>query len=85
MGRDVAPPILREYASTDLQIYKLNKEMGKNCRTILEMIDDGNTASIAQFVNRGADYIFPESKSKLAMYYLLLKYYPGVKSCSYKK
>ena len=79
MGRDVVPPILREYASTDLQIYKLNNEMGKNCRTILEMIDDGNTASIAQLINRGADYVFPERKSKLAMYYLLLKYYPGVK------
>ncbi|UCC20171.1 MAG: alkaline phosphatase family protein [Promethearchaeota archaeon] len=79
MGRDVAPPILREYASLDLQIYKINKEMGTNCKTILEMLDDGNTASIAQFINRGAAYIFPERKSKLAMYYLLLKYYPGVK------
>ncbi|MFX1418197.1 MAG: alkaline phosphatase family protein [Promethearchaeota archaeon] len=79
MGRDVAPPILREYASLDLQIYKLNREMGTNCKTILEMIDDGNTASIAQFINRGSNYIFPERKSKLALYYLLLKYYPGVK------
>jgi len=79
MGRDVAPPILREYASTNLQIYNLNNEIGKNCRTILEMIDNGNTASIAQFINRGSDYIFPEHKANLALYYLLLIYYPGVK------
>ncbi len=79
MERDVSPPLLREYASLDLQIYKLNNDMGNNCRTILEMVGDGNTASIAQFINRGADYIFPERKTKLAMLYLILKYYPNVK------
>ncbi|MFX1594296.1 MAG: alkaline phosphatase family protein, partial [Promethearchaeota archaeon] len=45
MDRDVAPPILREYASKNLQIYKINEEMSKNCRTILEMAGEGNTAS----------------------------------------
>ncbi|MFX1309571.1 MAG: alkaline phosphatase family protein [Promethearchaeota archaeon] len=79
MDRDVAPPILREYASKNLQIYKINEEMSKNCRTILEMAGEGNTASIAQFINRGSDYIFPERKTKLAMFYLLLRYFPGVK------
>jgi len=79
MNRDVAPPILREYASKNLQIYKINEEMGNNCRTILEMVGDGNKASIAQFINRGSDYIFPERKTKLAMFYLLLKYFPSVK------
>ncbi|MFX0000175.1 MAG: alkaline phosphatase family protein [Candidatus Hodarchaeota archaeon] len=79
MGRDFSPPILREYAAKDLQIYKINNDMGKNCRTILEMVGEGNTASIAQFINRGADYIFPERKTKLAMFYLLLKYLPSVK------
>ncbi|MFX0006128.1 MAG: alkaline phosphatase family protein [Candidatus Hermodarchaeota archaeon] len=79
MGRNVAPPILREYASKNLQIYKINEDMGDRCKTILEMVGDGNKASIAQFINRGSDYIFPERKSKLAMFYLFLKYFPGVK------
>lgn len=79
MERDYSPPILREYASTDLEIYKINEDMSNNCRTLLEMVGDGNTASIAQFINRGADYIFPERKTKLAMLYLILKYYPSVK------
>ncbi|MFX1437634.1 MAG: alkaline phosphatase family protein [Promethearchaeota archaeon] len=79
MIRDVAPPILREYASKNLQIYKINEEMGNNCRTLLEMVGDGNKASIAQFINRGANYVFPERKAKLAMFYLILKYFPSVK------
>ena len=79
MDRDSAPPILREYAAKDLQIYKINKDMGNNCQTILEMMPEGNTASIAQFINRGSDYVFPERKTKLAMFYLLLKYFPNVK------
>ncbi len=79
MGRDWAPPMLREYAAKDLQIYKINKDMGNNCQTILEMVGDGNKASIAQFINRGSDYIFPERKTKLAMFYLLMKYFPNVK------
>jgi predicted AlkP superfamily phosphohydrolase/phosphomutase len=79
MGRDFSPPILRSYAATNLQIYNINNEMGDNCRTVLEMVGDGNTASIAQFINRGSNYIFPERKTRLALYYLLLKYYPSVK------
>jgi predicted AlkP superfamily phosphohydrolase/phosphomutase len=79
MDRDVAPPLLREYASKNLQIYKINEDMGENCRTLLEMVGDGNTASIAQFINRGADYIFPERKTQLAMLYLMLKYFPSVR------
>ena len=71
MGRDTAPPFLRCYAAKDFQIYKMNKDLGSNCQTILEMIDDGNTTSIAQFINRGTDYFFPENKIKLAFYYLL--------------
>ncbi len=79
MGRDYSPPILRSYAARDMQIYKLNKEIGNNCKTILEMINDGNTASITQFISRGSNYFFPERKTKLAMYYLILKYFPNVK------
>jgi hypothetical protein len=79
MNRSVAPPVLREYASKNLQIYKLNEEMGNNCRTLLEMVGEGNKASIAQFINRGSNYIFPERKTKLAMYYLVLRYFPSVK------
>jgi hypothetical protein len=79
MGRDVAPPILREYASKTLQIYNINKDIGNNCRTILEMAGDGNKASIAQFINRGANYIFPERKTQLVMLYLILKYFPSVR------
>ena len=74
MGRDRAPPILRAYAGKNFQIYKMSKELGQNCKTILEMIENGNTLSIAQFINRGADYIFPESKIKLIYYYLLFSF-----------
>ncbi|MFX1588107.1 MAG: alkaline phosphatase family protein [Promethearchaeota archaeon] len=79
MGRDFSPPILRSYAAKNLQIYKINNEIGNNCRTIFEMVGDGNSASIAQFINRGSNYVFPERKTRLALYYLLLKYYPSVK------
>jgi len=79
MGRDVAPPFLRDYAARNLQIYKLNKDLGNRCKTILEMVGDGKTASIAQFVNRGSSYFFPERKTKLAMYYLTLYYSRNIK------
>jgi len=79
MNRNVTPPILREYGSKNLQIYKINEEMENNCRTILEMAGDGNKASIAQFINRGSNYVFPERKTKLAMFYLILKYFPSVR------
>ncbi|MFX1392173.1 MAG: alkaline phosphatase family protein [Promethearchaeota archaeon] len=73
MGRYVSPPMLRSYAARDFQIYRMNDDLGFNCQTILEMIGEGNTASIAQFINRGADYFFPENKIKLVYYYLLFK------------
>ncbi|MFX0106513.1 MAG: alkaline phosphatase family protein [Candidatus Hodarchaeota archaeon] len=79
MGRDFTPPILRTYGATNLQIYNLNSEIGNNCKTILEMAGDGNTVSIVQFINRGSNYVFPERKTRLALYYLLLMYYPSVK------
>ncbi|MBD3342292.1 MAG: hypothetical protein GF353_24545, partial [Candidatus Lokiarchaeota archaeon] len=72
MDRSTFPPTLRSYSSNDLQIYKINQDLGKNCATILEAVEDGNTASIAQFINRGTDYFFPENKIKLILYYLLL-------------
>ena len=72
MDRETNPPITRNYAARDMGIYKLNKDMGNNCKTILEMIEEGNTASITQFLNRGANYFYPERKTKLAMLYLLL-------------
>jgi len=78
MERNKTPPLLRSYGSygynQGIQIYKLNDDMGTNCRTLLEMVGEGNTASIAQFINRGVTYFFPERKTKLAMYYLLIKY-----------
>ncbi|MFW9942627.1 MAG: alkaline phosphatase family protein [Candidatus Thorarchaeota archaeon] len=79
MGRDTAPPYLRDYAARNLQIYKLNKDLGNRCKTILEMVGDEKTASIAQFVNRGSRYFFPERKTKLAMYYLTLYYSRNIK------
>ena len=75
MGRNVGPPFLRDYSAKNLQIYKLNNDLGDKCQTILEMVGDENTASIAQFINRGAKYFFPERKSKLAAFYITL-YYP---------
>lgn len=79
MGRDLIPPILRDYGANDLQVYKMNEDLGNNCQTLLEMVGDGNTSSITQFCNRGADYMFPESKIKLIFYYLMLLYGPNEK------
>jgi hypothetical protein len=79
MGRDIAPPFLRDYAARNLQIYKLNEDIGNRCKTILEMVGDGKTVSIAQFVSRGSRYFFPERKTKLAMYYLTLYYSRNIK------
>jgi hypothetical protein len=57
-----------------LQIYKLNDDLGSNCQTLFEMVGDGNTASISQFISRGVDYLFPERITKLILYYLLIKH-----------
>ncbi len=72
MGRDIAPPFLRNYTARNLQIYKLNNDIGDRSKTIFEMAGEENTASIGEFINRGANYFFPERKTKLAMYYLAL-------------
>ncbi|MHA1375489.1 MAG: alkaline phosphatase family protein [Promethearchaeota archaeon] len=78
LDRAFAPPRIRSYMTygTDkrIQIYKINDDIGDNCQTLLEMVGDVNTASITQFINRGATYFYPERKSKLAMYYLLLRH-----------
>ncbi|MFX1488278.1 MAG: alkaline phosphatase family protein [Promethearchaeota archaeon] len=79
MGRNVSPPFIRDYVAMNLQIYKLNSDIGDKCKTILEMIEEGNKASITQFINRGSNYFFPERKSKLAMYYLILAYSRNIK------
>lgn len=76
MGRYYSPPIRRSYGGKGsdelIQVYKLNSDLGNNCQTFLEMVGEGNCSSITQFISRGTDYIFPERKTKLAMYYLLL-------------
>ncbi len=78
MGRDVAPPELRSYGSTGsnerIQVYKLNDDLGPNCRTIFEMINEGNCTSISQFINRGYTYYYPESKIRFVLLYLYIKY-----------
>lgn len=74
MGRETTPPTIRDYTAKNMQIYKLNEDIGTNCRSILEMVGDENTASISQFLSKGAKYFFPERKTKLAMYYLILMY-----------
>lgn len=79
MGRDYSPPILRNYASNNLQIYKLNQDLGNNCQTIFEMIKEGNKCSITQFINKGVDYFFPEYRAKLIFYYLIINYWGDVK------
>ena len=63
MGRDQAPPFLRDYTARNMQIYKLNTDIGKRCKTIFEMAGEGNKASIAQFINRGTNFFFPERKT----------------------
>ena len=84
MGRDVSPPFLRCYGSNRLEVYKINKDMGVNCRTLLEMVGEGNTTSISQFINRGSNYIYPDYKMKLILYYLLLKYTRNLKKTLYR-
>ena len=78
MGRNKDPPFLRSYNSIGsderIQVYKLNDDLGKNCKTLFEMVGDGNTVSISQFISRGVDYLFPERKTKLILYYLLIKH-----------
>ncbi|MHA1508976.1 MAG: alkaline phosphatase family protein, partial [Promethearchaeota archaeon] len=78
MDRSKDPPFLRSYNSIGsderIQVYKLNDDLGNNCKTLFEMVGDGNTVSISQFISRGASYLFPERKTKLILYYLLLKY-----------
>ena len=72
MGRDYAPPILRNYGANNLQIYKMNDDIGPNCQTILEMVEEGNKASFTQYINRGTDFMVPKSKVQLVYYYLLI-------------
>jgi hypothetical protein len=72
MGRDLAPPYLRDYTAKSMQIYKLNNDIGNRSKTIFEMVGEENTASIGEFINRGASYFFPERKTQLAMLYLIL-------------
>ena len=79
MGRNVAPPYLRNYTARNLQIYKMNSDLGERCKTLLEMVGEGNKSSIAQFINRGSDFFYPERKTKLAMYYLILAYSRNIK------
>ncbi|MFW9781709.1 MAG: alkaline phosphatase family protein, partial [Candidatus Heimdallarchaeota archaeon] len=59
MGRDLAPPYLRDYTSRNMQIYKLNQDIGDKSQTIFEMVGEENSASIGEFINRGATYFFP--------------------------
>ncbi len=74
MERNKSPPLIRCYGANNLHIFKMNDDLGLNCQTIFEMIEEeGNTSSIIQFINRGADYIYPENKLKFIYYYLLLK------------
>ncbi len=79
LDRDKIPPSLRSYAAKDMQIYKINEDLGNNCRTILEMVGEGNTTSITQFINRGTKYFYPERRTKLALFYLLLYYSQNTK------
>ncbi|MEJ2280108.1 MAG: alkaline phosphatase family protein, partial [Candidatus Lokiarchaeota archaeon] len=79
MGRSTAPPYLRDYGSNTLQIYKMNQDLGNNCKTILEMVGEENTASITQYINRGNKYFFPENKLKLIFYYLIVKFSRNMK------
>lgn len=77
MDRSYDPPILRSYGSAGsdekIQIYKLNEDIGNNCKTLFEYFPENNTSSIGQFINRGTKYFFPEKKWKLIAYYLALK------------
>jgi hypothetical protein len=78
MGRDYSRPILRSYGGRNLQIYKINDDLGDNCRTILEMVGNGNKTSIAQFISRGASYYFPENKRKLIFFYLMMNHWKNI-------
>jgi len=73
MGRYYAPPILRCYGAPGsdelIQIYKMNSDLRDNCQTFLEMTGEGNHTSITQLISRGTDWMYPERKTKLAVYY----------------
>ncbi|MFX0076233.1 MAG: alkaline phosphatase family protein [Candidatus Hermodarchaeota archaeon] len=88
MDRNKVPPFLRSYNSAGsnerIQIYKLNDDLGDNCRTLFEMVGDGNTVSISQFISRGVDYLFPERKTKLILYYLLIKHSHNINKYIFK-
>jgi len=77
MGRYYAPPIMRSYGGSGsdelIQIYKINSDLRNTCQTFLEMTGEGNHTSLTQFISRGTDYLYPERKTKLAAYYLLLE------------
>jgi hypothetical protein len=79
MGRDFTPPLLRNYGSNKLEIYKLNQDLGENCRTIFEMVEEGNKSSITQFINRGVDYFFPKNRRQLIIFYLIINYWRNIK------
>ncbi|MFX1498071.1 MAG: alkaline phosphatase family protein [Promethearchaeota archaeon] len=83
MDRSFSPPILRSYGTYGskkrIQIYNINEDMGNKCKTLIEMINEGNSVSIPQFINRGTNFFIPERKSKLILYYLFIKYYPKIK------
>lgn len=83
MDRSYVPPILRSYGTYGskkrIQIYNINEDMGDKCRTLIEMIDEGNSVSIPQFINRGTNFFFPERRPKMILYYLFIKYYPKIK------
>jgi hypothetical protein len=88
MDRNKVPPFLRSYNSIGsderIQVYKLNDDLGNNCKTLFEMVGDGNTVSISQFISRGVNYIFPERKTKLILYYLLIKHSHNINKYIFK-
>lgn len=83
MGRYYAPPIMRDYGNPGsdelIQVYKLNSDLMTNCQTFLEMTGEGNHASHTQFISRGTDYMYPETKLKLIVFYELILHARNVK------
>jgi hypothetical protein len=56
------PPFIRNYGDRS-QVLKINKDIGKNVKTIFEQAPEGNMLSSLCFLYRGAFFVVPEHAS----------------------
>ncbi len=74
VGRDTNPITLRNYSM--LNLYYENEDLGDGAKTIFEQAGEGNTLSVFQFPNRGAQCFVPKDKRRAygwGFYYQFLR------------